>query len=628
MEVAPAEIRRDRGRQGFPLLPVLAGLAAAAAVLPLGGIVVAALSGEGADIAARDVWRYAFASAGLTLLVGAITALLGTTAAWLVVMYRFPGRRFFSWALALPLAAPAFALAYAYADLFDVAGPVRIWSRASLGFDMPIEMRSFPGAAFILSCAFYPYVFLAMRAAFLGQAASMLEAARVLGSTTTRALFRVALPLARPALAAGVALVMMETLADYGALQFLSVQTLTTGVIRAWSVYGSTAGAAQFALPLLGAAGLLLWLERTGRADRRFVSTAGRWRTQPMIALRGLKAIGALAFCLILLIAGLLLPVGWLAWKSLGVSPEWPRLMQASANTLALGIASAVTTVTLATALALGAQRMPLAARLASLGYATPGAFVVHFDGHVSQLGAFGTYAFGARKGVLEAYVSPTLAMTVPPTIKIVITGTLQAGVMARDVFHHLVRVMGPSSCAFRAVELAGPVIDAMSIEGRQTLCGQAMFLGANTMLIAPDAQTLAYTKPRAKLDLAPVYPDADAVYERVVTVDVSELEPIVVIPPSPANTRDLRDHVGLEVHAGYLGSCASGRLEDLRVAAQVLRGRQVKPGFQLHVVPTSQVIMAQAAREGLLETAEGGLRPTPSGRRYLNRLLQLFLED
>jgi len=239
----------------------------------------------------------------------------------------------------------------------------------------------------------------------------------------------------------------------------------------------------------------------------------------------------------------------------------------------------------------------------AELGYATPGAFVVHFDGHVSQLGAFGTYAFGARKGVLEAYVSPTVAMTVPPTVKIVITGTLQAGVMARDVFHHLVRVMGPSSCAFKAVELAGPVIDAMSIEGRQTLCGQAMFLGANTMLIAPDAQTLAYTQPRAKLDLAPVYPDADAVYERVVTVDVSELEPIVVIPPSPANTRDLREHVGLEVHAGYLGSCASGRLEDLRVAAQVLRGRQVKPGFQLHVVPTSQAIMAQAAREGLLET-------------------------
>ena len=238
----------------------------------------------------------------------------------------------------------------------------------------------------------------------------------------------------------------------------------------------------------------------------------------------------------------------------------------------------------------------------AELGYATPGAFVVHFDGHVSQLGAFGTYAFGARKGVLEAYVSPTLAMTVPATVKIVVTGQLQPGVMARDVFHHLVRVMGPSSCAFKAVELAGPVIEAMSIEGRQTVCGQAMFLGANTMLIAPDARTLAYTQGRSRIDLAPVYPDEDAVYERVVTVDVTDLQPIVVVPPSPANTRDLTDHLGLEVHSGYLGSCASGRLEDLRAAADVLRGRQVKPGFQLHVVPTSQAIMAQAAREGLIE--------------------------
>ena len=238
----------------------------------------------------------------------------------------------------------------------------------------------------------------------------------------------------------------------------------------------------------------------------------------------------------------------------------------------------------------------------AELGYATPGAFIVHFDGHVSQLGAFGAYAFGARKGVLETFVSETLALTVPATIKIVIEGTLQQGVMARDVFHHLVRVLGPSSCAFRAVELAGPVIDAMSIEGRQTICGQAMFLGASTMLIAPDARTMAWLDGRSKLDLDPVYPDPDAVYERVVTIDVSALEPIVVVPPSPANTRDLSEHIGLEVHSGYLGSCASGRLEDLRIAAEVLRGRQVKPGFQLHVVPTSQAIMAQAAREGLIE--------------------------
>lgn len=239
----------------------------------------------------------------------------------------------------------------------------------------------------------------------------------------------------------------------------------------------------------------------------------------------------------------------------------------------------------------------------AELGYATPGAFAVHFDGHVSQLGAFGTLAMGARKSVLETFVSERMALKVPGTVRIEVTGTLRPGVMARDVFHHLVRVLGPASCRFKVVELCGPVIDAMSIEGRQTICGQAMFLGATTMLIAPDDKTLGYVKGRARIELEPVYPDADAVYDRVVSVDVSDLEPIVVAPPSPANTRDLAEYAGLEVQMGYLGSCASGRLEDLRAAADVLRGRRIKDGFQLHVVPTSQTIMAQAAREGLIET-------------------------
>ncbi len=239
----------------------------------------------------------------------------------------------------------------------------------------------------------------------------------------------------------------------------------------------------------------------------------------------------------------------------------------------------------------------------AELGYAVPGAFAVHFDGHVSQLGAFGTFAFGARKGVVEAFATETLTMTVPATVQVRLTGTLRPGVMARDVFHHMVRVMGPASCRFKVVELCGPVIDAMDIEGRQVICGQAMFLGATTMLIAPDAKTLAHARGRSKIALEPVHPDADAVYERVVAIDVSDLEPIVVVPPSPANTRDLADFTGVEVHTGYLGSCASGRLEDLRIAAQVLRGRRIQPGFQLHVVPTSRAIMAAAAREGLIET-------------------------
>lgn len=238
----------------------------------------------------------------------------------------------------------------------------------------------------------------------------------------------------------------------------------------------------------------------------------------------------------------------------------------------------------------------------AELGYGTPGAFAVHFDGHISQLGALGTLGIGLRRNVLEAFVNETVSLRVPATVRVNITGTLQPGVMARDVFHHLVRVMGPSSCAFKVLELGGPVIEAMSIEGRQTMCGQAMFIGATTAIVNPDEKAIAYARGRARLELAPVCSDADAAYERVVEVDVSDLEPIVVAPPSPANTRDLKEVAGLPVQAGYLGSCASGRMEDLRAAAAVLRGRHVAPGFSLHVIPTSQALMAQAASEGLIQ--------------------------
>jgi iron(III) transport system permease protein len=176
------------------VIPVLAVLAALAAILPLGGIVLAAMSGAGAGIATADLGGYALTSLWLALGVGFITALTGSLAAWLVVMYRFPGCGFFTWALALPLAVPAFALAYSYADLFDVAGQLRFWIRDAFGFDIPVQMRSLPGAWFILSCAFYPYVYLAMRAAFLSQSVSALEAARMLGCGDAGRLWRASVP--------------------------------------------------------------------------------------------------------------------------------------------------------------------------------------------------------------------------------------------------------------------------------------------------------------------------------------------------------------------------------------------------------------------------------------------------
>lgn len=237
----------------------------------------------------------------------------------------------------------------------------------------------------------------------------------------------------------------------------------------------------------------------------------------------------------------------------------------------------------------------------AELGYATPGAFVVHFDGHISQLGTFGALAIGVRRHLLEAFVRERILIKVPQTTRVNLTGRLQPGVMARDVFHHIVRVLGPSSCRFHVLELGGPALAGISLEGRQTITCLAMFTGAITAIINPDETSLAYAAPRARLAIDPVFSDPDASYAAVHEIDVSDLEPVVVIPPSPAHTRNLSEYAGTEVHLGYLGSCASGRLEDLRAAAQVLRGRQVKPGFQLNVVPTSQEIMRQAAEEGLV---------------------------
>lgn len=237
----------------------------------------------------------------------------------------------------------------------------------------------------------------------------------------------------------------------------------------------------------------------------------------------------------------------------------------------------------------------------AEVGFATPGAFVVHFDGHVSQLGTFGTLAIGIRRNILEAFALERVSIRVPHTTRVDLTGALQPGVMARDVFHHLVRVLGSASCRFQVLEIGGPAVAAMSTDGLQTITGLAMFTGAVTAIVNPDPTRLAYALPRARKQLTPVTSDVDANYAARHTIDLASLEPIIVVPPSPANTRDLKDYLGLEVQSGYLGSCASGRIDDLRAAAAMLRGRKVAPGFSLHVIPTSQEIMLAASREGLI---------------------------
>lgn len=239
----------------------------------------------------------------------------------------------------------------------------------------------------------------------------------------------------------------------------------------------------------------------------------------------------------------------------------------------------------------------------AEVGYATPGAFVVHFDGHVSQLGTFGTLAIGIRRNILEAFVRERVSLRVPATTRVDLDGRLAPGVMARDVFHHLVRAIGPASCRFQVLELGGDGIGSLSIEGLQTITGLAMFTGALTAIVNPNPGTLAYSLPRALKKLQPVSSDPDAVYAARHTIDLGKIAPVVVAPPSPANTRDIEEYIGTPIQVGYLGSCASGRLEDLHAAARILKGRRVADGFALNVIPTSQEIMRQAAADGTTAT-------------------------
>ena len=347
-------------------------VAALIALAPLVAVLISATGPMADSLTPETFWRYARTSAGLVLLVGLGTGLLGGIAAWLVAMHDFPGRRLFSWALVLPMAAPAFVLAYGYASLFDVAGPIRTAWRAAFGWDPPFEMRTLWGAALVMTLAFYPYVYLTLRAALVSQSSGLTEAARTLGLSRRQAFWRVTLPLARPALAAGMALAVMETLADYGATSYLTVQTLTTGVVRAWSVFYSAAEAARLALPLLAAAAVLLWIER---ANRKAVAEAGqaRWREIERVRLSGPAGWGASAYCLTLIGLGLVLPLGWLVQLGWASEHETVRLIASSRNVLILGGVAALFTTALATLVALSARDGRFLPRLLSLGYATPG---------------------------------------------------------------------------------------------------------------------------------------------------------------------------------------------------------------------------------------------------------------
>ena len=362
---------------------------AAMVVAPLVSLVRIALQGD------AEIWPHLIAyvlpvamidTALLLAGVAAITAITGIGTAWLVTAFRFPGRDTLAWLLPLPLAIPTYIVAYVYVDILDALGPVQSALRALTGWRSAADywfpnVRSLPGAIFVIGFVLYPYVYLAARAMFQTQSASMIECARTLGATRLMLARHVALPLARPALAVGLSLALLETLNDIGASEYLGVNTLTLSIFTTWLNRGSLPGAAQIACVLLAAVIALMALERHGRRNRRFMFSTRRTGVVPRIALSGWAGWLANAACLLPVALGFLIPAGFLIREVIarGLLVGFdPALARHTLTTVLL--ATAATTIVLA--LGLGAA---IAARLlrgrfvaaclviAGLGYAVPG---------------------------------------------------------------------------------------------------------------------------------------------------------------------------------------------------------------------------------------------------------------
>jgi iron(III) transport system permease protein len=317
--------------------------------------------------------------------VGLISLVIGTGTAWLVTMYRFPGRRYFQWLLILPMAMPTYIIAYCYLELFDYSGGVQTSMRGLFGWHNAQDywfpdIRSLGGAIFVMSAVLYPYVYITARASFIAQSVCVIEASRTLGRSASQTFWQIALPLARPALAAGVALALMETLNDIGAVEFFGVRTLTVAVYDTWLDRGSLVGATQIACVMLVFVFALLLIERALRAGRRFHHTTGKYRDLPEDKLRGARGMLAVLACALPLLVGFALPVWVLVGDAIVhvSSGLTPAFWWAAFNSLSLSLTAAVLAVTFAVVLAYGRRQtrsklVHWASLIPAISYAVPG---------------------------------------------------------------------------------------------------------------------------------------------------------------------------------------------------------------------------------------------------------------
>ena len=389
---APATGARTGARAGgrWPTLwslgAILIGLAVVAPIVAILWMALAPSENVWPHLAATVLPRYLSNTAIMAVSVAVIAAMAGTGSAWYVAMYRFPGSRWLEWALLFPLAIPAYVGAYALVDFLEFSGPVQTGLRGFFGWESARdywfpEIRSRWAAVIVLAAALNPYVYLLARTAFREQSGGIYEVARALSSGPFARFWRVGLPLARPAIAAGTAIVMMETVSDFGVVEFFAVQTLTTGIFTTWLELGNAGGAAQLSLVILGLVLLLVGLEKASRSKSRFYQGARHQRPIETLRLTGWHGWVATALCVVPFAVGFVLPIGVIGWHAAVNAEGWlaPGLVEALRNTLVVGGAAAVVTVTAALFLTYGvkltASRLPRKVTpVTTIGYAAPGA--------------------------------------------------------------------------------------------------------------------------------------------------------------------------------------------------------------------------------------------------------------
>ncbi|MDF3073128.1 MAG: iron transporter permease [Alphaproteobacteria bacterium] len=391
--------------------------------------------------------RYLVNTLVLMLGVGFFTFVLGVAAAWLVTMCRFPGVRLFEWALLLPLAMPAYVVAYAYTGLLDFAGPVQSFLRTALdlrpgSYGFP-SIRNTPGAVAVLSLVLYPYVYLTSRASFLDQSVCVLEVSRTLGRTGWGSFTQVALPLARPAIIGGLALALMETLNEFGAVQFFGVDTFSTGIFRAWFGFGDYRAAAQLAAAMMLVVAILLLIERFSRGKGRIEHSSRRYSRLKPYVLSGGAAAAAALFCAALVGLGFLIPALTLLG---GALEHLEALGQAEFyydvwHSVSLAALAACVAVLIALGIAYAERLQPsppvrAAARTAGLGYAIPGAvlavgILLPLTALDHGIDALARLSFGVSTGLLLTGSAAALLGAYTIRFLAVALNTVEAG-MAR----------------------------------------------------------------------------------------------------------------------------------------------------------------------------------------------------